>query len=384
MTNNINKPADTVQGQSEEVEQFALFMFQGGLGKNIKSRIKSHGCLWNPLFQGWICPLSRQQQVQNIIQETKLGYKSRIISAPKGMISTDPRIAGRQSRLEILEMEAHREDKQLLEDVYRYNPSLRPDDFFELQDEVGKSSVQIQIEKEFHARWIVLKKLKEEIEQAKNELSHLCTDPGEKVLNHDAPLLIADSLIQKHFLYKEHSTLQYCSDSFFRWNGIRYVEIEEGEIRQIIYSFLRDAKELNDAGHLECFNPTKHKVDQIIDALRAICYQKHHPSSGAVWLDGRDAPDPQYLISFSNGLLSIIDWLQDSSTLLIPHTPLLLNVNSLTFNFDPHAPMPIAWVQFLNTIWPEDVESQQILQEWIGYLLTQDTRQQNSSDSRPS
>ena len=146
-------------------------------------------------------------------------------------------------------------------------------------------------------------------------------------------------------------------------------------MRHIIYDFLRDAKTLNNAGHLENFNPSKFKVDQIIDALRAICHQNHCPASGAIWLDAREAPNPKYLIAFRNGLLNIEDGLDNPQVALIPHTPMLLNVNSLDFDFNLQAPEPQAWLQFLSTIWPQDLESQQVLQEWMGYLLIQDTRQ---------
>jgi putative DNA primase/helicase len=147
----------------------------------------------------------------------------------------------------------------------------------------------------------------------------------------------------------------------------------EGGMRQIIYDYLRDAKAATDRG-LENFNPTKFKVDQIVDALRAVCHNDHHVTSGAIWLDKRDSPDPRYLISFRNGLLNVEDWLQNPLTPLIPHTPLLLSANSLDFDYDPASPEPKVWLDFLNSLWPDDQESRETLQEWMGYILTHDTR----------
>src|SRR5690606_22125623 len=112
------------------------------------------------------------------------------------------KIANRQSRLETLEIEAHKEDRQLLEDIYCYDSYLRLEDFSEAQKEEGKTDFQIQIEQDFHTRYISLKNKKEEIEQIRQQLSHLNTDPGEKILDHNAPLIIADILIQQHFLYE--------------------------------------------------------------------------------------------------------------------------------------------------------------------------------------
>jgi phage/plasmid-associated DNA primase len=42
----------------------------------------------------------------------------------------------------------------------------------------------------------------------------------------------------------------------------------------------------------------------------------------------------------------------------------------------PHAPAPLAWLTFLHQVLPEDSESQDLLQEWLGYLLTVRTHHQ--------
>ena len=93
-------------------------------------------------------------------------------------------------------------------------------------------------------------------------------------------------------------------------------------------------------------------------------------------LDGQFEPNPKYLIPFRNGLLSVKDWLRNSNVSLIPNTPLLLNVNSLTFDYDPNVSKPRKWLEFLDAIWCDDDQSKDTLQEWFGYVLTQNTRLQ--------
>ena len=371
----LNQPSKTLQGQSEAIEQFSLFRFQVALGKGIKNQIKSKGCQWNPMCHGWLCPTIMQNEIKDIIEMAGLDYESQMVSLQKGIISTNPKIYNRETRLDILEKEIYEEDKQLLIDIYRYDDALRPNDFAALPEKEGKTNIQTQIESDFHERCLAIEKKKKEAEHLRKELSHLNVDPGEKILNQEAPFLMVDLLIQELFIFQGARTLQYCSDSFWRWNGIQYVEVEEVEIRQIIYQFLNDAKIMSGDGHLKNFNPNRHKVSQVIDALHAKCYQRYHPTNGSVWLDGRQSPNSKHLISFQNGLLSIDEWLKDNSFPLIPHTPHLLNINSLSFNFDSQAAEPKAWLEFLNAIWPGDFESQNLLQEWMGYLLTQDTRQ---------
>lgn len=74
--------------------------------------------------------------------------------------------------------------------------------------------------------WFYLKKTKEATVQLRNKISHLKEDIGEKIFDPDAPLLIADALIREQFLWNEqHKTLHYCSDIFWRWDGMKYVEL---------------------------------------------------------------------------------------------------------------------------------------------------------------
>ena len=372
----IHSPEDASQGRCSENEPFVLFRVRGRLGNGVKSRIKSYGCQWNHVSHGWLCPFVQQTVVGNALKEARVQYDECKLLLPKGLIPLDPKIAGLQLRLEILEEEVYHADKKLLEDIYRYDASLRPEDFRSIPPTEGKSEIQIKIERDFYERELIIKEKSEEIAQISQELNHLDTDPGAKIVDANAPLKTAEALLQEYYTHnKQYRTLLYCSDAFLHWNGIHYAAVEDTELRQKIYMFLRDAKEVSKAGHLDSFNPTKNKVDQIVDALRAVCYVKHHPAQGAIWLDSRKEPDPKFVVAFQNGLLCLKSWLANPSTPLIEHTPLLLNVNSLEFEFNPNAPEPRAWLNFLDTIWENDLESQQVLQEWFGYVLTQDTRQ---------
>jgi putative DNA primase/helicase len=59
-----------------------------------------------------------------------------------------------------------------------------------------------------------------------------------------------------------------------------------------------------------------------------------------------------------------------------PPTPRFFSPNCLDFDFDLQAPAPADWLTFLAELWPDDAESVGTLQEWFGYFLTPDTRQQ--------
>jgi putative DNA primase/helicase len=59
-----------------------------------------------------------------------------------------------------------------------------------------------------------------------------------------------------------------------------------------------------------------------------------------------------------------------------PLTPRFFSPLALDFAFDLDAAAPSTWRDFLARLWPGDEASVATLQEWCGYLLTPDTRQQ--------
>lgn len=372
MSESVN-PHDILN--KEELEYFIVFRFPHRLGAGIKSRLKSFGCSWNSLLHGWVCPLYQEKEIRHAIHQGNLECNTQVVSLPKGMIPSNPKIASRATQLDILQIKYHKADMALLRDVYQYDPSLRPDDFSDQPSSKEKTPENQRREQDFHERWLELQKMKTDIENAEKELSHLKADSGNKTFDPKAPLPIAEALIHGHYLHQGLRTLHYCADSFLEWSGIKYIEVSEMKLRQIVYNFLRDAKKINNKGHLENFNPDLNKVNQVIDALRAICHQNGQPAGGPFWLDDHRDINPRQLIAFQNGLLNLEEWLTNPSSPLLAHTPSLMNINALNFDYNAAVYEPQEWLCFLNSIWKEDLQSQDTLQEWVGYLLTQDTSQ---------
>jgi putative DNA primase/helicase len=77
-----------------------------------------------------------------------------------------------------------------------------------------------------------------------------------------------------------------------------------------------------------------------------------------------------------NGLLDLEGAAARRAGCLLAPSPAFFTPTALPFDFDPSAPEPCAWLKFLGEVWPHDRESVETLQEWFGYLLTPDTRQQ--------
>ena len=77
------------------------------------------------------------------------------------------------------------------------------------------------------------------------------------------------------------------------------------------------------------------------------------------WLSGDGEP----VIPCANGLL------KTSDRTLMPHTPDYFGHFALSFDYDPTAPKPARWLQFVDEVMPGDPTAQKVLQEFLGYIL---------------
>lgn len=88
------------------------------------------------------------------------------------------------------------------------------------------------------------------------------------------------------------------------------------------------------------------------------------------WLRAGDRCDPLDTATCRNGLLCI------PTGVVTPATPLYFSTTCLSVAHDPGAPAPERWLAFLGEVFQGDTEAVTLLQEWFGYCLTPDTRQQ--------
>lgn len=124
--------------------------------------------------------------------------------------------------------------------------------------------------------------------------------------------------------------------------------------------------------------PTVAKVTGrlVADVAHALASLTILPSNVEPWTWlGANPPFPaDNTLAASNGLIHLPS-LIDRKDCFHPPTPLFFSSNVLDYAFED-APKPVAWVEFLAKLWPNDPQSIATLQEWMGYLLTPDTRQQ--------
>ena len=75
----------------------------------------------------------------------------------------------------------------------------------------------------------------------------------------------------------------------------------------------------------------------------------------------------RHLLNLTNGMYDI------NSGRLLPHDPEYLSTIQLPYPFEAKFEYP-RWARFLNEVFPDDPDSQGILQEWFGYCLVPDAR----------
>jgi putative DNA primase/helicase len=199
-------------------------------------------------------------------------------------------------------------------------------------------------------------------------------DYDQVVLPAGAPLVAAEEFIKRCSL-NDFPLLWSYRGAFYRWTGTHYLEYADEDLERELYTFLNTALVVGKKRMLVPYNPTKNKVLEVVHALRRK-YLISRDWETPCWLRTKRYKSAASLVACRNGILNL------ETRQLRPHDPLLFITNCLPLDYDPQAPKPKRWHQFLEELWPADKDgnydkvAKQTLQEISGYLLTADTGQQ--------
>jgi len=196
-------------------------------------------------------------------------------------------------------------------------------------------------------------------------------DRGEIILDNGA-MNHARIFLDNYYTGEEGRKLVHYAEEFYQHAGTHYEVLEELTIRSQLYLFLEKCKKTGKGGALQAFNPTPAIVSAALDAVKSLTHLPNHPNTKPpIWLQSYRAskPDASKLISVKNGLFHLED------NVLLPHSLGFFTQNALNFEYNPTAQCPV-WQEFLHSLWPNDQESIDCLQEMFGYILSGDTRQQ--------
>ncbi|KKK85355.1 hypothetical protein LCGC14_2774130, partial [marine sediment metagenome] len=124
-----------------------------------------------------------------------------------------------------------------------------------------------------------------------------------------APLDLAEKWLAATYHQDDMYTLRVFHSSWYAYRDHCYREIDRANLRQQLYRFFGDkqVKKLKSNGFdIVKYDPNKHKLDEIMDALLAYCpiTSEEIPC----WLDEEnEAGNPKHILVFPNGYININD-----------------------------------------------------------------------------
>lgn len=196
----------------------------------------------------------------------------------------------------------------------------------------------------------------------------------DKILVSVAPLDLAKQWLRTNHFQEGIYTLRMFHGSWYIYNGDCYEEIELTVLRQQLYRYFGDKqyKKIHAKGFdILNYEPTKHKLDEIVDALLAFC-----PITAEeipCWLDEEHkTEDPKHILIFPNGYLDIDSYTKwGDSFKLQKSSPHFFSLSCYPYDFNPNATCAV-WEKFLREIFVDDPMKITLLQEWFGYNLIPD------------
>jgi putative DNA primase/helicase len=221
----------------------------------------------------------------------------------------------------------------------------------------------------------------------------------------DDPHRLARILLAE-YQHEGQSTLRFHRDEFHRWARGAYRIVSESELQSSLAATIKDEFDRLNLAAVEAWEalgekdergkpapkPEARKVSRNLVANAALALQSMTLLPGDVvapaWIDDKAPFDPSEVVPTRNALVYLPEVVKihpmhragtgpvDQSMAVASPTPHFFCPYALDFSFDPDSPTPDEWLKFLDLLWHGDPESIGTLQEWFGYCLTADTRQQ--------
>lgn len=174
------------------------------------------------------------------------------------------------------------------------------------------------------------------------------------------PMAVARVFVEERYTQQDTHTLRYWCGSWWQWHTTHWAEVEERTVRSWLYHFTDNALYHDPKNRLRPWAPRRRSIGDLLEALSAIVILPDHLAQPC-WLDRRpNGP----MVAVRNGLLDI------NTRALHAHSPLYFCTVSVPFDYDANAPEPRRFLNFLDELWPQELEAIDALGEWFGYVIS--------------
>lgn len=176
------------------------------------------------------------------------------------------------------------------------------------------------------------------------------------------PLDVAHELLGGEVL----PPIRYRRETWLTYREGHWSTTTPAEVENMLYAALRSSVWVKLDGKAPVdidWAPTTTKIRETMRAIQSlVTITEDRPH----WIDGR---------STTTALVPVRDGLLEPVTGKIrPRSQHFLSTTFVDAELRTKAPHPEAWHAFLDQLWPGDQASKALLQEWMGYLISGDTR----------
>ncbi|MHC8354464.1 phage/plasmid primase, P4 family [Pseudomonas sp. LB3P81] len=196
-----------------------------------------------------------------------------------------------------------------------------------------------------------------------------------RTLSRTEPWLTAHRLIAEWFTTDDGTRLlRYWNGDAYAWCDGAYRMREKADMTARIWDYLGSARHYVNTKKTASFGVNRARAGDVLGALENAAHLDSSISNPS-WIGGADHPDicagadPKDLLVLADGILHM------PTRELFPHTAALFTTMALPYVYAPKAE-PKQWLAFLKSLYGDDVEAIETLQEFFGYCLTTDCSQQ--------
>jgi putative DNA primase/helicase len=215
---------------------------------------------------------------------------------------------------------------------------------------------------------------------AVGKLRSTAGEPPESAANRDnfgnpgVPVEAASAVLKRLFGWtdgqKRRPGLKHWRSEWRSYTGTHWAAVSEDAMKAVLYRFFADATYQvpveSDDGKLafedRAWNPNRGKVGDVLAALAGLTEEPESTEMPS-WLGASGGSG--VTVPCENGLLRVTG----TERRLVSHDVGYFCGYALPFPYNPLAGCP-RWLTFLEEVFPGDVSSAELLQEWFGYVIS--------------